>query len=333
MSIGCTSFRFGTTAHRAMDYPVDMQSQILIFNQGQQNTTTSFDGKPGLSWTNKYGYIGINAFGLNMIDAGLNNQGLCCDYLSLPETIYPTPLPAFDPKSLPVSQMAKWILGNFKTVDEVKNNLESVWIWGDEIPQIKQVPLIHISIHDKTGKSGVIEFKKGRVKFYENKIGVVTNEPTFRRHLDLVRQFGNVSNTNPPNSTINGYQINNYQETGMVGLPGDWSSSSRFVRIAKILQFSTPGSDPVSNIFQGAHILDSVYIQPGTANVQFNNQTCPLSTQWTTSCDLANNIFYWRSSDLVFRSIDLNAVDFSPEAQHQPIPVKPPTPVIIPVKV
>ena len=90
---------------------------------------------------------------------------------------------------------------------------------------------VHVVVYDKTGASIVIEPLDGKLKVYDNPLGVITNSPTFDWHMINVRNYVALNPRNVPPVTINGTTFRNMgQGSGMLGLPGDFTPPSRFVR-------------------------------------------------------------------------------------------------------
>lgn len=333
-SIGCNTFQIsaadGTVVTgRAMDFPIDMQSQILAVNRGEVCATVAPDGQAGLRWTSVYGFLGINAFGMNCFDDGINEKGLSYGILTLPETVYPIVQPSEDSIALPISRLGEWILGNFSLVSEVETALKTVKIWGDKIQQINQVPLVHVALHDSTKNNLVIEFIKGKVKVYNNPLGILTNEPRLKYHHHTIRFLNQLSANPAPNATINGHKVTSFLESGLDGIPGGYSSPHRFARIATHVRFIIQPQTAIDAVIAASRILNHVDLIPGMVTAPFNGQTTTISTQWATIKDLTNKKLYYRISDGALKSIDLTQTNFAEGTPHNPILVAQP-PTIIP---
>lgn len=335
--MGCNTFQISAAdgtivTGRAMDYPINMQSQILAVNRGQSCTTTAPDGQPGHQWVSSLGFLGINAFGLNCIDDGLNEKGLSYAILTLPETVYSSIEPNEDSIAIPISRLGEWILGNFGSVSEVEAALKTVKIWGDTIPQINQVPKVHVALNDNAQNNLVIEFIKGKTKVYKNPVGVLTNEPRFKYHLHELKFYNQLSASPASNTSINGHPIESFVETGLDGTPGGYSARSRFVRIATHIRLMTKPQTAIDAVIAASRILNTVDIIPGMVNLPFNNDVCSLSTQWSTIKDLTHKVLYYRITDGAIKSIDLTQTNFSSGAPHNPIGMSE-APTIIPMKI
>src|SRR5438128_1482619 len=91
---GCSDFQLKTKrgsimCGRNMDFMIPMKSQIIVFNRDTNMSSFAPDRSPGLQWTTKYGFVGINAFGIDIVDEGINEKGLTCGFLTLNGGTYP----------------------------------------------------------------------------------------------------------------------------------------------------------------------------------------------------------------------------------------------------
>jgi choloylglycine hydrolase len=142
--LGCSDFQLksqdGTIiCGRAMDFIMDMDSKIMAFNRGDNRSSIAPNGMRGLTWISKYGLIGVNAFGYDGIDEGMNEKGLTCGVLVLDSTKYPHIRKQEYNISLMIMDVCTWILGSFSTVNEVTKYIGSVRIWGNVMPKLNVV--------------------------------------------------------------------------------------------------------------------------------------------------------------------------------------------------
>ena len=87
-----------------------------------------------------------------------------------------------------------WILGNFKAVDEVREAVKGVRVWGNEIETLRNKFLkLHIALHDSTGKNAVIEFLNGEAVFQDNPLGILTNDPPLKEQLANLEKYNGLS--------------------------------------------------------------------------------------------------------------------------------------------
>lgn len=301
-------------AGRSMEFPIPMESNVLVYNRGEKFQSTAPGGGLGHSWTSKLGYVGIDAFHMNRVDEGLNEAGLSFGALTLNGTQYQFIGEAQRPEALAMMDVGAWVLGNFATVDEVKEALGNVRVWGQMIKELGCIPGLHIALHDATGKTAVIEFLDGKAIFRDNPKGVLTNEPPLPEQLLNLERYSHL--TPFPNGPV--------ADGGMVGLPGDWSSESRFVRIAKEVEFinANPPTTYEGAIERATHILNTVDVPKGLEIVELANENMPITTRWSTVKDLTSRVFYYRAhNDGRLQAVDLTKETLEPGTVHSKIAV------------
>ncbi|MDO9559871.1 MAG: linear amide C-N hydrolase, partial [Syntrophales bacterium] len=247
---------------RSMEFAMGMDSEVVVFPKVEKMVSMQPDGKTGIHWTPKYGYLGINALGEKqaLLD-GLNEKGLSIEFLWFTESKYQE---AKNADWLTIADLGHWVLGNFSTVDEVKKALSRVKVVGVYVPQLGAVPGLHAAVHDAGGKSIVVEFINGETKIYDNPIGVMTNKPTFDWQLTNLRNYVNLDPYDKEGKTIAGVKVNPAGSgTGWLGMPGDWSPPSRFVRTVMIVNSADPVNNAAEAVNLAEHILNAVDIPMG----------------------------------------------------------------------
>ena len=329
----CTDFRIkavdGTVIiGRTMDFEVPVLSLIRVFPRGERWSSDAPGTTGGIRWTSKYGYIAVdmggrlvNPFdrGENLAD-GLNEKGLSFGWLSMPDyTVYQDQAAAREPeKSLAHLDLCPWVLGNFTTVDEVKEAIAGVHVWGKPMGPLKLILPLHASIHDASGRSIVLEFTKEGLKVYENKPGVLTNAPTFDWHETNLRNFVNLKAMSAGPIKVGASVLSPLDAgSGLLGIPGDWTPPSRFVRIAAMKYFARSPLDAEGGVILAEHLLGSVTIPRGLELVQDESSVRSNFTRWSLIKDLRNRVLYYRGYDNhAFRAIRLPKLDLRPEAKR-----------------
>ena len=115
--------------------------------------------------------------------------------------------------------------------------------------KIDNIPFsMHWIVCDKKGNCGVIEVKDKEVVFYDNPYNVITNSPEFPQHVKNLEQFRFLSPYNKPNSISEG--------TGALGLPGDNTSQSRFIRAHFYRENMPPPSNGMEVLLRVLHNFD-----------------------------------------------------------------------------
>ena len=309
----CTGIRLvakdgGVVAARTLEFGVDLHSEVLVVPAGTAFTGTLPDGGKGISYTTKYGFLGANAEGMNVILDGLNDHGLYVglfyfpDYASYPDATKDNAAHAMAPY-----EYANWLLGNFATIDEVKANFNKVALVPVALDAMKQVPPVHFVVFDRSGKSAVIEPLDKSLKIYDNPLGVMTNSPSFDWHMTNLRNYVNLTATNVPPLDLGGITLAQFgQGSGLRGLPGDFTPPSRFVRAVAFSQSALPSDTAAQSVLQAFHILNNFDIPYGAVRDVQGGQIHVESTTWTSASDLKNLRWYFKTyGDQSIHSVDL----------------------------
>ena len=265
-------------------------------------------GKPGMRWKVKYGFVGFAPSGEKLVDDGLNEKGLhvggfffpgYAQYENVSETDYHTTI-----SSLEVSF---WILATCSSVEEVRRQLPKIHVCPVVLSSLGYPPPLHMFISDKTGDAAIIEYTAGKLHIYDNKVNVITNSPDYIWHTTNLRNYIGLKAENNPAITINGNQFAQFgQGSGAIGLPGDFTPPSRFVRAAFLVNSTLPGKNIDEGIVVAFHILDQFDIPLGVIKGEQNGVITYDTTQWTCASDLTNSrYFYHTYNDRSGRMIDL----------------------------
>ena len=238
-------------------------------------------------------YDATNEKGLSM--AGLNFPGNA-DYK--PET------DGFD--NITPFEFIPWILGQCSDISEAKTLLSKINLVN--IPFSGELPLapLHWMISDKNS-SIVVESVREGLKIYENPAGVLTNNPPFGQQLFNLNNYMSLTSEIPQNSFSDKLDLQTYcVGMGALGLPGDPSSSSRFVKAAFTKLNSVPGSSEHESVGQFFHILGSVSQQRGCAKTPDGGYEI---TVYTSCCNTDKGIYYYTT----YENSRISAVDMNKE--------------------
>lgn len=320
----CTDFRLtgqdGTVLiARSLEFGLDLKSELLSAPRGTAISNTTPNGKSGMSWKAKYGSVFLDALGTGYAIDGLNEQGLSIESLYLPGLTQYQDIPAGQEKNaISYLHFGDWVLGNFKNVDEVKQALNSIHVYSQPMPQMNNVVFpLHYAIYDSTGKGIVVEFVGGKMSVYDNTLGIMTNSPIYSWHESNLDNYLHLSPYTPNPIIANGVTyIATGTGTGMLGLPGDVSPPSRFIKMAALLKTVLPvqNADALVNLAQ--HIMNTVDIPIGFVRQNTDKSAPPNElTQWVIFKDLTHKVFYYRTyNDLSLHSVDLAKVNFAENA-------------------
>ena len=208
---------------------------------------------------------------------------------------------------------ASYLLENFATVEEVRQNIDKIVVPSVVFQAWGFVPPVHYVVYDATGKSLAIEYFDGRLHVFDNPLGVFTNSPAFAWHMTNLRNYVNFSLDNvPPVKLGSGVTLQPLgQGTGMLGLPGDFTPPSRFVRAVAFSVSVLPsktGDDAVLELF---HILNDFDIPKGSTRQKDAQGNIEADyTLWTSACDLKAMKFYFRTYDnSQIRMVDLTKMN------------------------
>ena len=183
-----------------------------------------------------------------------------------------------------------WILCQCATLEEAKKLLSRMNLVGTPFsPQLPTAQL-HWLIADKTG-SLTVECMADGLHIYDNPVGVLTNNPPFDKQLFHLNDFMHLSPKQPENTFSQDLNLQSYSRgMGALGLPGDLSSASRFVRVAFTKLNSRSGDSENESVSQFFHILGSVDQQRGCCEVANGKYEITL---YTSCCSADTGIYYY----------------------------------------
>lgn len=282
-AIACTWFKFFNDKNnsflgRTMEWPGDLQAEIAIFPRGH-----SFE-----TFKAKYGFVGIHHLG--GLSDGLNEHGLAVSALWLSESKYADKSKAH----YSITELIPYLLGNTKTVEEALEFIRANQFYTGSFKQNNKIEItLHFAITDASGRSVVVEFIDGKAKIYENKVGVMTNEPTFDKHLQLWSAY------NPAN----------FNEETFEGF--DYSPEGRFARMAAFNATQTKVATDEDAINRAWSMLNTVDIPKGILYWRWVDET-PQFTSYALVVDIKNRVYYFRTyENYDVRKVDLSKINFS----------------------
>ena len=289
----------------------DLNSQYVIVPRGYVQQSYVTDGtRKGMRFTSQYGYVGFSVEQEDFIAEGINEAGLSAGLFYFPGYgKYEDYVPGQAASSISDLQFVSWILGNFATVEEVKTAVKDVHIVSVD----SRASTVHWRIADKSGTQVVLEIIDGELYFYENKLGVLANSPGFEWQMTNLNNYVNLFPGTVQPHSLGGVEIASFGAgSGFLGIPGDITPPSRFVRAA-FYQVTAPRQpDAMKTVYQGFQILNSFDIPIG---IEFKKGEVPAdipsATQWTSVTDLTNGVIFYRTMyNSTIRSIALKAIDF-----------------------
>ncbi len=338
----CTAFqiksRDGAWVYfRSMEFGFPFQSQVLVVPRGTGYTGTAPGPAAGLKWTSRYGLVGANqSVAKTMVSDGMNERGLVVGMLLFPRYAqYPAADPAKTDRTLASWEVATWLLSTCADVADARQALTDgrIHVSDAEFTPFGQVLPVHYCIADASGAVLIAEFVGGELQLHDDPFGILTNSPDFVWHQTNLLNFVNLSPVNA-DAEIDGRKIAGFgQGTGALGLPGDFTPPSRFVRAALFSHWATPGATAAETVLAGFHVLNTFDIFAGA--IRSNPQNAPASgeafldtkkltettddiTQWTLAHDRTNLRTYVRTFEsLSIQLIDLKQLDFAAPGLRQ----------------
>ena len=183
-----------------------------------------------------------------------------------------------------------WILSQCATVKEAIASIERLNLIDE--PFSKELPLaqLHWLIADRN-EAITVESVKDGIHIYPNPVGVMTNNPPFEAQMFALNNYMHLSPKSPQNSFSDKLPLHTYSRgMGALGLPGDLSSQSRFIRVAFTKMNSVSGSSENESVSQFFHILGSVDQQRGCCDVGEGKYEITL---YTSCCNTDKGIYYY----------------------------------------
>lgn len=240
---------------------------------------------------NHYALIGM-AFvkdGYPLYYDAVNEKGLCVAGLNFVGNAYYKKSES-GKINLAQFEFIPYILGKCASVKQAQVELDKINVADIKFCDGLPAAQLHWLIADKQ-KALVVEFVKDGLKIYDNPVGVLTNNPPFDEQLFNLNNYLALSPEEPDNRFSEKLQLQTYSRgMGALGLPGDLSSRSRFVRAAFIKLNSVSGDSEEDSVGQFFHILNSVAQPRGACIVGKNRYE---TTVYTSCCNADRGIYYY----------------------------------------
>lgn len=187
-----------------------------------------------------------------------------------------------------------WILGKCASTDEAKELISNINITDTPFSEHMPVGQLHWIIADKNSAITVESVSDG-IKVYDNPLGVLTNNPPFDEQMFRLNDYMHLSSRQPKNTFSDKLELKAYSRgMGAIGLPGDLSSQSRFVRVAFVKANSVSGKGENESVSQFFHILGSVDQPRGCCEVADGKYEI---TIYTSCCNADKGIYYYTTYD------------------------------------
>ena len=158
-----------------------------------------------------------------------------------------------------------WVAMNFSTVDEAEAALKNVAIVDHPINEKYPSSLLHWIIGDKD-RSIVVEYTENGMEIFDNDVDVLTNQPGYNWHHENLRNYLNLDSRMPEKVTWRSTDFTAFGSGSLMrGIPGDYYSPSRFVRLAYLNTHYPVKDDEAENVSRLFHSLAGVAMIDGAA--------------------------------------------------------------------
>lgn len=246
-------------------------------------------------------YEAVNEKGLGM--AGLNFVG---------NAVFGQPVKGKD--NVAPFEFIPWILGQCADLQQVRTLLKRLNLFSASFSKELPVASLHWMISSREGSLTVESVKEG-LRIYDNPVGVLTNNPSFDFQMTNLVNYMDLTASAPSNRFCGSLKLEPYSRgMGAIGLPGDLSSTSRFVRAAFVKSNSKCGQTEDENVSQFFHILNSVFQPKGCVclgNGKYNY------TVYSCCCNTDKGIFYYTTYD----NSQITGVDMHREDLDGSVPI------------
>lgn len=270
----CTTIGFscqeGMVFGRTLEIGVKLDNKILYVPRGKKD----FIGAKEAKFNSKYAVLGSGFFNIASFGDGINEKGLMGSSNFFPRYASYAKEPVQGKIHMTTSNAFDFLLSRCKDVKEVREEAKNIvllkQIDNEEGPSTDN----HFFFMDSRGSTVVIEPKEGVLTCYDNPYGVLTNAPAFGWHTTNLRNYVHLRAENIEEVRFNETVLSKFGEgTGMVGLPGDFTPPSRFVRAAYFVSHTDKKLERAKAILQAFRILSQFDIPKGAIVDPIENHT------------------------------------------------------------
>ncbi len=308
----CTALSLNTRDHyfgRTLDLDCSYGEEVVVMPRKYPLTFRRMGER-----TEHFAMIGMAAVvaGVPLFYDAVNEHGLCMAGLNFPKNAFFHPIKE-DKDNISPFEFIPWILGQCKTVAQARTLLDRINL--ADIPFSDRLPLspLHWMISDRT-ESIVIESMRDGLHIYINPDGVMTNNPPFPRQLENLEKYTALRTDNGNAMSLLPEEFY-CQGLGAVGLPGDVSSMSRFVRIAFGRRNSVCDRDETSSVSQFFHLLSSVEMVKGTCLTDAKTWDY---TVYTSCANADKGLYYYTTyGNRRINCVDMHRVDLDGEVLYR----------------
>ncbi len=219
----------------------------------------------------------------------INETGLGAAALNFPGCAVYCPCKA-EKRNIASYELIPWLLCRCDSVDFAEKLLREVNITQDSFSEELQTTPLHWMISDKD-RAITVESTSDGLNIYDNPVGVMTNSPIFPYHMNKTAEYMHLNSDPPRNTIAPTVKLSQYSRgMGAIGLPGDYSSSSRFVRAVFAKNHTVESASDENSISRFFHIMDTLAVPIGCIKTDEGKS---VRTVYTSCGDLDSRNYYF----------------------------------------
>lgn len=321
VNAGCSSITWDTKDGKHLwgrnyDFNRIAASAVTVIPRDYQYYTAGTPFDHNLEVNNRiasqYAAIGIGTQSMEVTPVlyeGINEKGLMggqlfyAGFASYPDVARP------NTQVVNPGYVVTHVLAQCATVDEVIELLTKTDTIINQ-PLVGSNVTVHWVFSDRSGETIILEPDNQQITVYRNTAGVLTNSPDYRWHKQNLLSYLNVQNTEFPDRNMDGISVQKpFKGTGALGLPGDFTSQSRFIRASFLKYYGIKGQNEDQGIQYLFHLLDNVAMPLGIVKVENRDDLSAYDESIYTACMCAESLkFYWKSyENTAIHCVDLNS--------------------------
>ena len=258
----------------------------------------------------RYALIGMAAVvdGYPLYFDATNEKGLSMAGLNFPDNAY---YPEYDPNLCNVApfELIPYVLTSCVSVDEAEELLGRINVVNTDFCEGLPTTPLHWIISDAE-RSITLECTKHGTNVYKNPFGVLTNNPPFEFHLENINNYMGLCEGFAENRLSKRVKLDNYSlGMGALGLPGDFSSASRFVKAVFVKEKSQFGKSEKECVNQFFHILHSVAMPKGCVVAKNGEYEY---TRYSSCCNTDTQTYHFTTyENSAVRSVSMHDCDIN----------------------
>ena len=241
--------------------------------------------------------------GVPLFFDAFNEKGLAAAALNFPDiAVYSNTRK--NAHNVAAFELIPWVLGRCESVSCAVRLLKDTNVTSDSFSADMPTTPLHWLIADGH-ESITVEPGENGLEIHKNPFGVLTNAPEFRFHSMNVSNYMKVSPSEPENSLCPSVEMNTYSRgMGGIGLPGDMSSASRFVRAVFAKEHTVHTHSEIEAVSRMFHLFGTVAQPQGFARTAADQ---PISTVYTScACAQSKTYYYTTYADRRIRAVRLD---------------------------